>query len=72
MRVLKIFSLSWQSGSNDFQTIFERFKEYFMKQNLLYKILSDLKFQHEGAELELKKSSDELSADFWETYSSFA
>ena len=72
MQVLKIFSLSWQSGSNDFQTIFERFKEYFMKQNLLYKILSDLKSQHEGAELELKKSSDELSADFWETYSSFS
>lgn len=43
-----------------------------MKQDLVYKILSDLQSQHEGAELELKKSSDELSADFWETYSSFA
>ena len=43
-----------------------------MKQDLVYKILSDLQSQHEGAELELKKSSDELSADFWETYSSFS
>ena len=42
-----------------------------MKQDLLHKILSDLRSQHEGAELELKKSADELSADFWETYSSF-
>ena len=31
-----------------------------------------MKSPHEGAELEFKKSADELSADFWETYSSFS
>lgn len=43
-----------------------------MKRQALQDILSDLFAQHENFELELKKSTDELSSDFWETYSSFS
>ena len=44
-----------------------------MKLNmLLNKIFTNLDKQHENSELEFKTSTDKLSSDFWETYSSFS
>ena len=39
---------------------------------LLNRIFTNLDQQHENSELEFKSSTDKLSADFWETYSSFS
>lgn len=39
---------------------------------VLNKIFTNLDKQHENSELEFKLSTDKLSSDFWETYSSFS